>query len=55
MWFRVKVVTQAQYQAWIQSFNNPTAQAAARAAAKAQSQQISTLVPSKQTSSHGVN
>ena len=55
MWFRVKVVTQAQYEAWIQGFNNPTAQAAAKAAATAQKQQISTLVPSKQTSSHGVN
>ena len=55
MWFRVKVVSQSQYHAWLQTFNNPTAEAAAKAASTAPTQQLSTLVPSKQTSSHGDN
>jgi cytochrome c oxidase subunit 2 len=47
MWFRVKVVSQSDYTAWIASFNNPTAEAAAKAAAKTTSQQTSSVVPSK--------
>jgi cytochrome c oxidase subunit 2 len=51
MWFRVKVVSPAQYQTWLASYNNPAAEAAAKAAAKATRQQVSSVVPSKPTSS----
>lgn len=47
MWFRVKVVSASDYNAWIATFNNPTAAAAAKAANKSTSQQTSSLVPSK--------
>jgi cytochrome c oxidase subunit 2 len=47
MWFRVKVVSQSDYNAWIATFNNPTAEAAAKAASKTTSQQTASLVPSK--------
>jgi len=50
MYFRVKVVSPAQYQTWLASFTNG---AAAAAAAKATGQQTSSVVPSKSTSSHG--
>lgn len=55
MWFRVKVVTPAQYQAWLASYNNPTAASAAKAAGTATKQQISSIVPSKRTTSKGDN
>lgn len=47
MWFRVKVVSQSAYATWIASFNNPAAEAAAKAAAKTSSQQLSSVVPTK--------
>jgi cytochrome c oxidase subunit 2 len=47
MWFRVKVVSQSDYATWVASFNNPTAEAAAKAASKTTSQQTSSVVPSK--------
>jgi cytochrome c oxidase subunit II len=50
MFFRVKVVTQAQYQTWLGTF---TDSAAAATAAKALRQQLSSQVPSKPTSSSG--
>ena len=53
MWFRVKVVTPQQYRAWIHTFDNPVAAAAAKAAAKATTQQVSSVVPTKATSSEG--
>ena len=52
MFFNVKVVTMNQYNAWLASTANP---AAALAAQKATEQQTSTRVPTKPTSSHGVN
>ena len=55
MWFRVKVVTPDQYQAWLASYDNPTAASAAKAAGVATKQQISSIVPSKPTSSKGDN
>ncbi len=55
MWFRVKVVTPSQYQAWLASYDNPTAAAAAKSAGKATKQQVSSIVPSKTTSSKGDN
>jgi heme/copper-type cytochrome/quinol oxidase subunit 2 len=55
MWFRVKVVTPAQYQAWLAGYNNPTAASAAKAAGTATKQQISSIVPSKRTTSKGDN
>ena len=45
MYFRVKVVSQSQYAAWIASFNNPADEAAAKAAAKTTYQQTSSVVP----------
>jgi cytochrome c oxidase subunit II len=51
MFFKVKVVTQAQYQSWLSTF---TDSAAAAAAAKALRQQLSSQVPTNPTSSHGV-
>ena len=50
MWFRVKVVSQSDYQAWIATFDNPAAAAAAKAAQKTTAQQTSSLVPSKSSS-----
>ncbi len=47
MWFRVKVVTQSQYAAWIATFNNPADEAAAKAAAKTTYEQTSAIVPAK--------
>jgi cytochrome c oxidase subunit 2 len=55
MWFRVKVVTPAQYQTWLATFNNPKDEALAKAAAKATGQQVSSLIPSKSTSGGGSN
>jgi heme/copper-type cytochrome/quinol oxidase subunit 2 len=55
MWFRVKVVTPSQYQSWLASYNNPTAAAAAKSAGTATKQQVSSIVPSKPTSSKGDN
>jgi heme/copper-type cytochrome/quinol oxidase subunit 2 len=55
MWFRVKVVTPTQYQAWLASYNNPSAASAAKSAGAATKQQISSIVPSKPTSSKGAN
>jgi len=47
MWFRVKVVSQSQYAAWIATFDNPADAAAAKAAAKTTYQQTSAIVPAK--------
>jgi cytochrome c oxidase subunit 2 len=47
MFFRVKVVSQSQYAAWIATFNNPADAAAAKAAAKTTYQQTSAIVPAK--------
>lgn len=52
MLFRVKVVTPAQYQAFLSSYTNG---AAAAAAATATGQQTSSITPSKSTSSQGDN
>ena len=52
MFFRVKVVTPAQYQAWLASFTDATA---AQAAQTATNQQTSSQTPSKSTSSSGAN
>lgn len=50
MYFRVKVVTPAAFQAWEASFTNS---AAAQAASQATSQQTASIVPSKSTYSSG--
>jgi len=47
MFFRVKVVTPAEYQTWLNSYNNPTDEAKAAAAATALEQQLSSGVASK--------
>ena len=47
MFFRVKVVTQAQYAAWLHTFDNPAAATAAAAAIKTTNQELATGVPSK--------
>jgi len=52
MWFRVKVVSQSDYTAWLASNANPAAYAAAR---KATSQQTATQVPTKPALSYGDN
>jgi cytochrome c oxidase subunit 2 len=48
MWFRVKVVSQSQYAAWLKNRANA---AAAAAAAAATNQQTSSIVPTKPTKS----
>ncbi len=53
MFFNVKVVTMAKYQAWLASFNNPSSANAASAANIAQRQQTSSIVPSKPYVSNG--
>jgi len=45
MWFRVKVVTQAQYQAWLAEFNTPEGARTAEAAALATASQLNPGVP----------
>ncbi len=50
MFFRVKIVTPAQYQTWLASF---TSSSAAQAASTATGQQTSSVVPTKSTSSTG--
>jgi cytochrome c oxidase subunit 2 len=55
MFFKVKVVTQSQYVAWLASFNSASAASAANAAVTAQQQQTSTHVPSKPTASSGAH
>jgi len=45
MYFCVKVVSPADYQTWLASFNNPKGEAAAKAAAASLKQQLSTGVP----------
>ena len=47
MWFRVKVVTRPQYDAWIASFNTIAGARAAEAAALANQQQSSSITPTK--------
>jgi cytochrome c oxidase subunit 2 len=47
MWFRVKVVTPAQYAQWISTFNNPAAAAAAAAATKTTNEELASGVASK--------
>ncbi len=46
MWFRVKVVSDSEYDSWLHSHYNPVAYAAAAAATK---QQTSSVVPTKPT------
>jgi len=46
MYFHVKVVSPADYQTWLASFNTPKGEAAAKAAAASLKQQLSTGVPS---------
>jgi cytochrome c oxidase subunit 2 len=53
MWFRVKVVTMPQYQAWIASFNTPAGAQAAEAAALATHQQTSSITPTKPAKTTG--
>lgn len=55
MYFRVKVVTMAQYKAWIASFNTPEGARAAEAAALATKQQLDSIIPTHPTTNHGVN
>jgi len=55
MFFKVKVVTQAQYAAWLATFETPAGKAAAKAAAEALKQQISAHVPVKPYVGQGVN
>jgi cytochrome c oxidase subunit 2 len=47
MWFRVKVVTVPQYEAWIASFNTPAGAKAAEAAALATASQLRPHTPVK--------
>ena len=53
MWFDVKVVTPAQYQAWLTAFHGPAAAATAAAAAAAVRQQTSSITPTKPATSTG--
>jgi cytochrome c oxidase subunit 2 len=55
MFFKVKVVTPAQYGAWLQSFETPAGKAAAAAAAAALKQQLSAHVPVTPYVGKGVN
>ncbi len=55
MFFRVKVVTPAQYQTWLASFTTPAAASAAAAAQKALQGQSATYVPTRVTTSRGAN
>jgi cytochrome c oxidase subunit II len=55
MYFKVKVVTPAQYAAWLQSFETPAGKAAAAAAEAALKQQLSAHVPVEPTIGQGVN
>jgi cytochrome c oxidase subunit 2 len=55
MFFKVKVVTPEAYQVWLKSFNTPAGIAAYNAAKNASSQQISSQVGTKPTSSSGAN
>jgi cytochrome c oxidase subunit 2 len=55
MFFRVKVVTPAQYQTWLATFTTPTAASAAAAAQKALQGQSATYVPTRVTTSRGAN
>ena len=55
MFFNVKVVSMAKYQAWLASFNNPASASTASAANTAQRQQTSSIVPSKPYASNGAN
>jgi heme/copper-type cytochrome/quinol oxidase subunit 2 len=47
MVFQVKVVTPAQYQTWLNSFNNPADELKAQAAATALQQELATGVSTK--------
>jgi cytochrome c oxidase subunit 2 len=47
MWFRVKVVSDAAYQQWLNSFNTPAGEQAATAAATSLKSELSTGTPSK--------
>jgi cytochrome c oxidase subunit II len=54
MWFRVKVVTMAQFKVWEASFDTPAGAKAAEAAAIATQQGVSPGVPVKPTNSSGL-
>jgi cytochrome c oxidase subunit II len=53
MFFRVKVVTPSQYQAWLAGFDNAQSATNASAAQSAQNSQTATHVPARATSSSG--
>ena len=55
MYFQVKVVTQAQYNAWLATFNTPEGKAKAEAARKALAGQMSAHTPVKTEISRGAN
>ena len=55
MFYKVKVVTQAEYQTWLSSFNTPEGKAAADAAKKVLKEQMSAHVPVKTEISRGAN
>ncbi len=55
MYYKVKVVTQAEYQTWLSSFNTPEGKAAADAAKKVLKEQMSAHVPVKTEISRGAN
>ena len=55
MYFRVKVVTPSEFKAWVAKFNTPEGARAAEAAALASKQQLSSIIPTRPTTNHGVN
>jgi cytochrome c oxidase subunit 2 len=55
MYYKVKVVTQDEYQTWLNSFNTPEGKAAADAAKKVLKEQMSAHVPVKTEISRGAN
>ncbi|MEI6736495.1 MAG: cytochrome c oxidase subunit II [Actinomycetes bacterium] len=55
MYYKVKVVTQAEYQTWLSSFNTPEGKATADAAKKVLKEQMSAHVPVKTEISRGAN
>lgn len=54
MWFRVDVVTPAQFAKWVKQFNTPAGAKAAEAAALATQQGTSSVVPTKPTGNSGL-
>jgi cytochrome c oxidase subunit 2 len=54
MWFRVDVVTPAQYAKWVATFNTVAGAKAAEAAALATKEGTSSVVPTNPTGSSGL-